>query len=224
MKFRWEWAVLAVGLVVFAIGQYLGLVWAPREMMMGEVGRILYVHVPAAWVAMLAYTLAFGCALGTLFTNKPAFDWGLEATVEVGNVLCALLLVLGMFFARPTWGVWWDWDPRLTSSLVMWLTFVGITMLRQFVEDPDKRATWSAAASILAFVNIPVTYMSVRWWRSLHQVQSSARTLSDDMVFALGVNSVAFMLLMVYYIVARYRVAQARFEAAAPEPLPGGAR
>ena len=217
--FAWEHAVGALGLVLFVVGQYLGLFYAPPERMMGDVGRILYVHVPAAWLARVTFTIAFGAALGHLFTGRKGFDWATEAACETGVMLNALLLLLGSLFARPTWGVYWNWDPRLTSSAIMLLTFVGVLLLRSALRDPDRRATWTSVSTILAYVNIPVTYLSVRWWRSLHQVQSSPQTVADTMVLVLRLNAFAFLFLTIWFIARRWRIAARRAAADAPPPL-----
>ncbi len=221
-QFHWEHAVGALGLVLFVAGQYMGLFVAPPERGMGEVGRILYVHVPAAWLALVTFTIAFVAALGHLFTGRRGFDWTTEAAAEVGVVMNGLLLILGSIFARPTWGVWWDWDPRLTASAVMLLTFVGVLLLRSSLRDPDRRATWTSVSTILAYVNIPVTYMSVRWWASLHQVQSSPETMAKPMVFILRLNAFAFLFLTIWFIARRWRIAAARDLADAPPPLDHG--
>lgn len=219
-RFAWEHLIGLLGLVLLVAGNYAGLFVAPPERMMGEVGRILYVHVPAAWLAMLTFSVAFFAALGHLVTSRPAFDWTVEACCEVGVVLNALLLVEGSIFARPTWGVWWTWDPRLTSSAVMMLTFIGVILLRGAVVDPERRATWSSVATILAFVNIPITWFSVRWWRSLHQVQSDGQAIAISMKWVLYLNTLAFLLITVWLIVRRWRIAKARALAEAPAPLP----
>lgn len=220
LKLRWEHAIGAWGLAAFLLGQYLGLFWAPPERMMGEVGRILYVHVPAAWLAMVTFTVAFVGALGFLMTSKRGWDYTVEAAVEVGIMLNALLLVLGAIFAKPTWNVWWTWDPRLTASAIMLLTFVGVQLLRSAVADGDRRATWSAIATVLAYINIPITYLSVRWWRSIHQTQSSPETVNPDMVFVLRLNAYAFLFLTIWFLVRRWRVAHARDLADQPPELP----
>ena len=128
---------------------------------MGDVQRIMYVHVPTAWNAMLALTFAFVCAVLSLWRGSWQWDTRLEAALEVGVVLSALLCMQGAIWAKPTWGVWWDWDPRLTTTAVMVFAFAGILALRQFVDDPVKRAIWSAVATIIAFVDVPIVYFSV---------------------------------------------------------------
>ena len=117
------------------------------------------------------------------------------AAVEVGIVLNALLLVQGTIWARATWGVWWDWDVRLTTSLIMLLLFAGVLALRSFVHDAGRRATWTAIATIVAFVDVPLVYFCVRWWRSLHQIQSTPDTVAPMMVVPLRDNAFAILFL-----------------------------
>ena len=140
---------------------------------MGDVQRIIYVHVPTAWNAMLVLTFAFVCGIVSLLRGGWTWDARLEAAVEAGVVLSGLVCMQGSIWARPTWGVWWDWDPRLTTTAVLLFAFGGILALRQFVDDPVKRAVWSAVAVVIAYVDVPLVYFSVRWWNSLHQVQST---------------------------------------------------
>lgn len=223
LPFQWELPIGAYGLLLVIIGNVLGLVLAPREQHMGDVGRILYVHVPAAWIGMLCFMLAPVFAFAHLFTGKRRFDSLTEATCEVGVVEGALLLLLGAIFAKPTWGVWWSWDPRLTSTAVMELSFVGVLLLRGVVREPDRRATWSSIATILAGVNAPIVYMSVRWWASLHQTQSEGMkgsAIADDMRWIMFFNTWALLFLTVWFIAQRTRLAEARAEAELPEPLP----
>lgn len=215
----WEHAVGVLGLILLTVGNYYGLFVAPPERMMGEVGRILYVHVPAAWLAMIAFFIAFVGAMGHLMSGRQGFDHLVEAACEVGVMLNALMLIEGSIFARPTWGVWWSWDPRLTASAVMMITFIGVLLLRGAVIDPERRATWSSVATVIAFVNIPITYISVRW-RSLHQIQSTSDTLNDTMRGVLYLNTVAFLLLTIWFIARRWRIARANALADAPAPLP----
>lgn len=222
-RFGWEHPLGVGGVAMLAIGNWLGLAWSPRERFMGEVGRILYVHVPAAWIAMLCFLLAGGFAAAFLFLGRRSLDSALESACEVGVMQGALLLVLGAIFARPTWGVWWSWDPRLTTSAVMMLSFVGVLLLRGVVRDPDRRATWSAVATILATANVPITYMSVKWWRSLHQIQSETTqgsAIDPAMRWILYFNTLAFVYLTVWFLARRWRLAEARAAAEVPEPLP----
>lgn len=195
-----------LGLILLLIGSYMGLFVAPPERYMGEVQRIMYVHLPSAWTCMLCYLFAFGFAVASIWQHKPKWDALTVGAIEVGAVLNALLLIQGSIWARPTWGVWWDWDVRLTTSLIMLLLFAGVLALRSFVEDPTRRATWTAIATIVAFVDVPLVYFCVRWWRSLHQVQSTPETVSLGMVVPLRLNSIAFLLLVIWMVAQRARL------------------
>jgi heme exporter protein C len=209
---RTPYLVGGVGLLLLLAGSYWGLFRAPRETYMGDVQRIMYVHVPTAWNAMLALTFAFGCAVASLLRGGYRWDARLEASMEVGVVLSALLCVQGSIWARPTWGVWWDWDPRLTTTAVLVLAFGGIIALRGVLEDPSRRAVWSAVAAIIAYVDVPIVYFSVKWWNSLHQTQSSPETVSKAFHWPLRVNAIGILLLMSALIALRSRVAALRLE------------
>lgn len=216
----WEHAFGLVGLVTVIDGQYLGLVDAPPERMMGEVGRILYVHVPSAWLTMLLFT--FTCIFAFLFlmTGRRTFDLLVESTSEVGVVTAILLQCTGMLFAKPTWGVYWDWDPRLVSTAVMMLSFIAVLTLRSLLVDPDRRATWTSVGAILATTSMIVTYFSVRWWRSIHQMQSSPDTVAEYMVLVLRMNAFAFLFLCIWMVAQRWRIAKVRAEQDDAPPLP----
>jgi len=204
--------IAGAGFVLLAVGSYWGLAYAPRETYMGDVQRIMYVHVPTAWNAMLAFTFAFGCAIASLLRGGYRWDSRLEAAMEVGVVLSSLLCIQGAIWAKPTWGVWWDWDPRLTTTAVLVLAFAGIIALRSFVDDPARRAVWSAVAAIIAYVDVPVVYFSVKWWNSLHQMQSTPETVSKAFHWPLRINAVGILLLMWGLIALRSRIAALRLE------------
>ncbi|MCI0570579.1 MAG: cytochrome c biogenesis protein CcsA [Myxococcaceae bacterium] len=214
-----------LGVLTLAVGAYMGLSWAPAEREMGEVYRIIYVHVPAMWMALLAVTLNLVCCISYLFKASWGKDALAEASAEVAVLFGGFGLVLGSIWAKPTWGVWWDWDPRLTSMSVMLVAYLGYLAMRKFVEDPEKRAVWSAVVGIIAYVDIPIVWFSVKWWRTLHQVQSTPKTVDADMTLALRVNAFAFLFLMAFFVWNRYRIARAQraAEVALPEALPTSA-
>jgi heme exporter protein C len=196
-----------VGLVLLAYGTYLGLVWAPPDRDMGDVQRIMYAHVPAVWAAGLALVVQFVCCIVYLFNGRWKVDALAEAATEVGVVIGTVGVLLGAIWGRPTWGVWWTWDPRLTTAAITIVSFLGVLALRKFVEDPERRATWSAVVGIIASVNIPLVWFSVQWWRSLHQVQSTRESMDADMRTTLMVNALALMLLAAWFVWERYRIA-----------------
>lgn len=213
------WGLIGLASILLAWGSFVGLFRAPPEHYMGEVQRIMYVHVPTAWNAMLALTFAFVAAVGFLWTQAFRWDARLEAAAEMGVLLAFLLCVQGAIWAKPTWGVWWDWDPRLTTTAVMLFTFLGILALRRFVEDPQRRATWSAVATIIAYANVPIVYFSVRWWNSLHQVQSTPQTVESSMITPLRINAVGMLLLMIGLITLRSQLAKRRLSRELAPPL-----
>ena len=217
---RAGFVLMGLGAVLLSVGSYLGLFVAPSESYMGDVYRIMYVHVPTAWNTMLAFTFAFGAALAFLIKGDFKWDARLEAAVEVGVMLAGLLCLQGSLWAKPTWGVWWDWDPRLTTTAVMFFAFVGILALRRFVEDPVKRATWSAVATIVAYADVPIVYFSVRWWNSLHQMQSSPETVSRAFLIPLRTNAFGVLFLMAGLITVRTRIAALRLRQEMAPPLP----
>src|SRR5688572_15927929 len=153
---RAPYVFLTLGVLSLLIGSYIGLFVAPAERYMGDVQRIMYVHVPTAWNAMLALTFSFLCALMFLFRGDWRWDSRLEASMEFGVTLSVLLCIQGSIWAKPTWGIWWDWDPRLTTTAVMVFAYAGILALRRFVEEPSRRATWSAVATLIASVDVPI--------------------------------------------------------------------
>jgi heme exporter protein C len=213
-------ALLLFGTVLLLVGSYLGIAWAPPEHYMGNVQRIMYVHVPTAWNGLLAFTTALVAAIG--FLLRPSWKWDalLEASLEVGVLLSLMLITQGSIWAKPTWGVWWDWDPRLTTVAVMLFAFGGIVALRTFVTDPVRRATWSAVATIVAYADVPIVYFSVRWWNSLHQVQSSPSTVDPHMVLPLRINAFGVLFFASGLMVLRSLLASRR-RAAELAPPPG---
>ncbi len=204
-----------MALPAVAVGLYLGLVWAPPDAMMGNVQRIMYVHFPS-WIATaLSYLTGFLCSVLYLVRRRPALDHLAQAGVEVGVLFNTTGLITGSIWGRPTWGVWWTWDPRLTTTAIMLIIFVGYLLVRAFLEDPDARARVGALVAIVGFVTLPIVYFSVRWWRTLHQPQSSPNTVDPEMVVALRTMMAAFALGAAYLISRRYELA--RLEAAAEQ-------
>jgi heme exporter protein C len=223
---RWGRLAGFVALPALALGLYLGLAWAPPDAMMGEVQRIMYVHFPS-WIATgLAYLTAFVCSLLYLARRRPTLDYLAQAGVEVGVLFNTCGLITGSIWGRPTWGVWWTWDPRLTTTAIMLVIFAGYLVVRAFIEDPDARARVAALVAIVGFVNVPIVYFSVRWWRTLHQMQSSPSTVDPHMVVALRVMMVTFALLACYLMAGRGELARLQGEAeradVPPEAAPHG--
>jgi heme exporter protein C len=210
-----------LGILLYIVGCYDGLLVAPADRFMGDIQRIMYVHVPCAWNTLVCFTISLVAALGWLLSGARAraegrawkWDELLEATTEIGVVLGAFLIVQGMLWAKPTWGVYWTWDPRLTTVAVMELMFVAVLALRGFVDEPVRRATWSAVVTLVAYVNVPLVYFSVKWWASLHQVQSSPSTVDPAMVLPLRINAFAVLFMSIGLMGLRTQLARRQRQA-----------
>ncbi|GHG90748.1 cytochrome c biogenesis protein CcsA [Comamonas sp. JC664] len=217
-----KWGLLALSLAVLATGWWLGLAWAPPDREMGDVQRIMYVHVPLQWAALVAMFINFVAAVSYMFKASWKLDATAESSAEVGLVLGTAGMITGAIWGRPTWGVYWSWDPRLTSQAIMLVAYTGYLVLRRFVEDPEKRATWSSVVAIIGAINLPIVWFSVRWWRSLHQVQSTPKTVDPEMTLALRVSAFGMLFITLWFLVARYRqaLAERQAEVALPDALP----
>ena len=196
-------------LLFFAASQAIGVLISPPDRDMGHLQKIMYVHVPAAWTAFIAFGVVFVASMAYLWRRNDQADLMAASAAEVGTVMTGLTLALGSIWGRPTWGVWWTWDPRLTSTAILFVVFAGYLALRSFVEDPDRRARWSAAVGILGAINVPIVYMSVKWWRTLHQMQSSPSTVDPEYALGLRLNAFAFLFIFVWLLARRYRAAKA---------------
>ena len=200
---RWPW--FGVFAFVFLIASHVtALVTSPPDRDMGDLEKILYVHVPSAWIMSLTFAIVMFYSLRYLWKGRETDDLAAAAAAEVGTLFNGLTLLLGMLWGKPAWGVWWAWDARLTSTLVLFLIFVGYLSLRSFVDEPERRAQWSAAVGVLGAINVPIVYMSVRWWRTLHQVQSTPNTVDGIYVLGLRLNAFAFLFVMIYLVRRRY--------------------
>jgi heme exporter protein C len=208
------WATL-VGLAGTAV---LGLLVVPADAEQGDVQRLMYVHVPAAWLAYLSFTVVFVASVAYLRTGRIRWDRMAVASAEIGVLFCTLTLVLGSLWGRPVWGTWWTWDPRLTTTVVLLLVYVGYLSLRRVADSPSRRAHWSAVVGVVGFVDVPIVHMSVVWWRSLHQeatvVRPGAPTMDGSMLVALLVGTVAFSLAYSYLMAVRMRVGRLEDHAA----------
>jgi heme exporter protein C len=202
-----------VAIVAIVTAQALAFTTSPPDRDMGHLQKIMYVHVPAAWSAFLCFGIVFVASLHYLWLRRERSDLLAASAAEVGTVFTALTLVLGSIWGRPTWGVWWTWDARLTSTAVLLVIFVGYLALRAFADDAERRARWSAAVGVLGALNVPIVYMSVTWWRTLHQTQSSPSTVDPAYTLGLRANAIAFLLLLIYLVRRRYQIAIAERDA-----------
>jgi heme exporter protein C len=208
---------LAFATVLFSL--YWSLVVAPPDAYQGEAQRIMYLHLPSILTAYLSYFLVFIGSGLYLWKREQRDDILAHAAAELGVLFTALTIVEGSIWGRPTWGVWWTWDARLTLTAILLLIYVGYLMLRSLIEDESRAATAAAVLGIIGFLDIPLIHMSVYWWRTLHQPPSILRpdklpweNVHPSMLTALAISFVGFLLLYFYLLSLRYRLGEMRRE------------
>ncbi len=159
-----------VSVIMLIIASYLTIIWAPTEVVMGDVQRVFYFHVATGWVGMIGFLLAVFS--GIMYLIKSDMKWDIigMAGIEVGLVFSMINIVTGAIWARPIWNTWWTWDPRLVTATIMELVYVAYLMLRQGIDDPERRARFGAIYAILGFVSVPLSFLSIRIWRTIHPV------------------------------------------------------
>ena len=149
---------------------YIAVFWAPTEISMGDVQRVFYFHVSVGWVAAIGFLLAVVAGIAYLRKGNSKWDIIGVAGVEVGLVFALLNIVTGSIWAKPVWNTWWTWDPRLITATISELIYIAYMMLRQGIDDPDRRARFGAIYAILGFVSVPLSFFSIRIWRTIHPV------------------------------------------------------
>jgi heme exporter protein C len=234
----------ATAVLSLAVLAWLALGVAPPDAIQGDAQRLMYLHVPVAWLAYLAYGITALASLLYLVPRTRQRRWDLlaGASAEVGVVFTALTIVDGSLWARPVWGVWWTWDARLVTTAVLLFLYLGYLALRRVPGPADRRARRSAVVALIAFADVPVVHLSVIWWRTLHQQPTVLNPELDPqihgiMAFTLLWGVVAFTVLYAALLAHRYRLARAEAEqeerllrlalalpptaptAAAPEPV-----
>ncbi len=208
MKSRILGSAFAAGLIIFA--GYAALYIAPEELTMHEIQRIFYFHV-SAWVATFtAFTIVFISNIAYLITRGQRWDSLGVSAAEVGIACCSIGLITGPLWAKPVWGIWWTWDARLTTTFIMWLMYISYLMLRGLLEDPQHRASLSAVFGIFAFLDVPLVYMSNRWFPTQHPQPvffgGPNSGINPVMAKVFLVCMVAMLVVMIPVLVDRYRI------------------
>jgi len=222
-----------VSSLLMAVALYLVFFYAPTEQTMGVVQRIFYFHVSAAWIAFLAFFIVMVASVAYLMGKDAKWDRLAYASAEIGTLFCTIVMLTGPLWAKPVWNVWWSWDMRLTTTLVLWLMYLGYLMLRRYAEG-ERGAKYAAVFGIFAFLDVPFVYFSVKWWRTLHPgfvvASGGEGGLAPGMLATLLFCLVTFFTLFLYLL--QYRVAlmnleieldkirEAIFEQSAPRGLP----
>jgi heme exporter protein C len=186
---------------------YLALLVAPTEQTMGDVQRIFYYHVPSAWTAFLLFAINFVASVVYLVRRNPAVDAIAVTSAEVGVVFCTIVLITGPLWARPVWGIWWTWDIRLTSTLVLWLMYVAYLILRRF-STGGQTPVIAATVAVFAALDVPLVYFSIRLFRTQHPqpVIGGGGSIDPRMLHVLLMNWYAFLCLAALMFWSRYRL------------------
>jgi len=207
----------ALLVTTMAVAMAMVFFYAPIESEMGIVQKIFYVHVPLAWNAFLGFAMVFFFSFRYLATRDSKWDARAQAAAEVGVLFTTLVLITGPIWAKPVWGIWWTWDARLTLTLVLWLIYMGYLMLRRYVESPDRRAVLAAVVGVTGFIDVPLVYFAIRWWRTQHPqpviAGGEGSGLDPRMATTLWVCVAAFTLLFFALYNRRLMIEKLRAEA-----------
>lgn len=192
--------VLVYALFIWmTVALVMSFFYAPIESEMGIVQKIFYFHVPLAWNAFLGFAIVFFASFRYLATRDPKWDARAVSAAEVGVLFTTLVLITGPIWAKPVWGIWWTWDARLTLTFVLWLIYMGYLMLRRYIESPERRAVLAAVIGVTGFVDVPLVYFAIRWWRTQHPqpviMGGEDSGLDPKMATTLWVSTAAYLLL-----------------------------
>jgi len=203
-------------LISMTAALYAAFLYAPKEKTMGDVQRIFYFHVASWWIAFLAFGVVFVSSVAYLTTRKRLWDSLALSSAEIGVVFTSIGLITGPLWAKPAWGIYWTWDARLTTALVLWLIYVAYLMLRRYVPEEEKRANLAAVAGIIGFVDVPLVHFSIRWWRTQHPqpviMGGAGSGLDPLMLQALLISLAAFLFLYLWMLEKRLSIERAQEE------------
>ncbi len=200
--------LLAIAVALNIVGLYAALIWAPVELTLGESYRVFYLHVPAAWVAYLSLGMSLVASVAYLKTRRYKLDVFAEVTAILGVLYASLTLVLGSIWTNVAWGTYWNWDPRQTTTLILWISYAGYLALRASIENVEKRAVLPAIYNIFAFSTVPLSYISVVYWQTLHPliVTGEGITVTSDMITTLLLNLVASSFMFLFFLNMLYGI------------------
>ena len=206
---------LGISGLLFLVNLYLIFFYAPTEQVMGNIQRLFYFHLPTVWVGFLAFFIVFVSSIAYLLKRDPVWDRRAYAAGEAGVVFLTVAIVTGAIWAKPVWGVWWIWDPKLTTTFILWVIYIGYMMVRAYAPSGERGARWAAVVGIVGFVDVPIVYYASELWRSMHPELvtgpfADTGGLETAMRTTLYFSLFAFTLIFVYLF--RERIAQRRDE------------
>ncbi|MEN3045982.1 MAG: cytochrome c biogenesis protein [Candidatus Hydrothermales bacterium] len=208
MRIKSEFILLILGLITGYIIFYFSLLVTPPERKMGDLVRIMYIHVPVAWVSLLSFTLVFVFSILYIFKRDLIWDIYSESAAEIGVLFNFLTLVTGMLWAKAVWGYYWVWDPRLTTTLILFFLYSSYLLLRGFIDTPDKRARFSSVLGIIIYVDVLFVYFSVRLWRSVHPSPFAPGDvfITSSMKYALFLSFIPYLIFFLLLFLLRYKI------------------
>lgn len=196
----------AAQFVLVSLALYFVFIYAPIEKESGVIQKIFYFHVASAWNAFLAFFVIFLASIIYLASRNALWDTIARASCEIGVMFCTATLMMGSLWAKPAWNVWWTWDARLTTTLVLWFVYVGYLILRSATGESERGARAAAVLGVIGFIDVPIVFFSVLWWRTMHTgiiVSRSGGNLAPGMGIALAVSVVAFTVLYFHLLLLR---------------------
>lgn len=197
--------VLLVGsALLMALTLYMVYMWVPTEQNLGVSQRIFYFHVPLGWIGMVSIMIVAVASILHLFTGKQKWDDLAYSTAEIGIIFASLILITGAIWGKPVWGVWWTWDAKLTTTLVLWFIYVGYLMVRAYGPAGTQGKRFASVIALIGAIDAPIIYKATDWWRSAHPERNVPSDLNEQMLLTLLVSVLAFTVLYVYLLMERY--------------------
>ena len=197
-------ALLISGALLMAFTLYLVYFWVPTEQNLGVSQRIFYFHVPLGWIGMVSIIVVAVASILHLITGRQKWDDLSYSTAELGVIYASLILVTGAIWGKPVWGVWWTWDPKLTTTLVLWFIFVGYLMVRAYGPAGGQGKRFASVIALIGAIDAPIIYKATDWWRSAHPDNNIPSDLDDRMLLTLLVSVVTFTVIYLYLLMERY--------------------
>jgi len=193
---------------------YLIFMWVPNERVMGSVQKIFYYHVSAAWISFMAFFVVFISGVLYLSTRNKKWDIIGVSSAEIGVLFTTIVLITGPIWARPVWNAWWTWDARLTTTLILWFIYLAYLMLRAAINEEEKKERIAAVFGIIGFIDVPIVWFSIRWWRTIHPVvlDSTGFAMSPKMSLTLLISVISFTFLYILLLKNLYFVKKTRGE------------
>ena len=204
-------AHLAASALLMLLTLALAFLWVPTDAVLGVSQRIFYIHVPMAFMGFAAFGVVLAGSIGYLRSGSARADALAYAAAEVGVLFMSLVLVTGVLWSRPVWGVWWTWAPQQTTTLVLWFIYVAYLMLRAYAPQGAQSARYAAVLGIIGFIDVPIVYMAGKWWRDIHPGAvvgpfAESGSLDGSMALTLLVGTIAFAVFFAFLLLQRYRL------------------